>query len=323
MGIAGHFYSSVMSLRNYAFDKDLIKSIKFNKPIISVGNLSMGGTGKTPMVALLIESFQEKGLKVGVVSRGYGGRYKGVDKVKPGAITQYGDEMSMLNERYPDTPIYVCKKRTVAIKELIAKEAVDIVIADDAFQHRYFKRDVDVVLMDSTDARLGVFPSGRLRESLEGLKRADFVVITRSNEINKEGLYQKISPYLKEENIFWAKTTVSNIYSFSGVVAEPLKSSPIVLLSGVGNPESFEKTAKSFSVDFDSHKIFRDHYSYKQDDILKIESANPEASILCTEKDFIKLKNLKLKNKYYYIKINTEILGGSNEFISKVWTSLN
>lgn len=307
-----------MELRNFAFNQGVLPSVSFDKPIISVGNISMGGTGKTPMVAYLVDLLQSENKKIGIVSRGYGGKYSGVQRVKEGYVEAFGDEVSMLQARYPQVPIYVCKKRVQAIEKLIEDEVVDIIIADDGFQHRYFKRSIDIVLMDSTDKRLKVFPSGRLREPMSGLKRADIVVITRSDRKEKTSLYKEINEYVSEDNIYWGKTVPYDIQSFEGNAQDSLGDESVVLFSGIGNPKGFEKTVKSFSINYNNHYIYKDHFDYTQKKIDELEKKHPESSFLCTEKDFIKIKNFQLKNNYYYLKINTEIIGNKSEFDAKI-----
>ncbi|MCB0357639.1 MAG: tetraacyldisaccharide 4'-kinase, partial [Bdellovibrionales bacterium] len=182
-------YSSVLKFRNYSYDNKIFKIHQVTKPVISIGNLTVGGTGKTPIVDHLLYWTRAKGIKAGVVSRGYGGSYDGVKKVPLTADPNiYGDEPCMLAMRNIDTPIYVCADRVHAANTLIGNEKVDVVIADDAFQHRRLYRDLDIVVVDLLEPKenYSSLPFGRAREPIQSMKRADVIILNKANLVTEQ-----------------------------------------------------------------------------------------------------------------------------------------
>lgn len=212
-------YGSVMGVRNKLYDKQVLRSHRLNIPVLSVGNITSGGTGKTPIVALLAEEFSKRGLDVAIVSRGYGGEERGPKRVPAsGDVARaFGDEPAFLASKLPRIPVYVARDRVAGV-EAIAKECFSrspisvherdckglsssdvatssaygsqLVISDDGFQHRRLARDFDVVLLDATQAKWQYrsLPLGRARESFASLSRAQFVFVTKTNLASKEHL---------------------------------------------------------------------------------------------------------------------------------------
>lgn len=182
-------YDLVMRIRNKMYDSGKLKTYKFDKPIVSVGNLTMGGTGKTPIICKLLHFWAlEQGLRPAVISRGYKSKVRGVAKVHLDIKTNYfGDEPAMVVNRFPNVPFYIGADRVAVVESVLANESVDIIFADDAFQHRQFHA-VDIVDLECTEDKMNyqVLPAGRGRERVSGLKRADYIILNKVNLVAPE-----------------------------------------------------------------------------------------------------------------------------------------
>jgi tetraacyldisaccharide 4'-kinase len=325
-------YYLITSFRNFAYDNKIFKIIKVDRPVISIGNITAGGTGKTPIVDLLIKHCLSKNKKCGIISRGYGGSYKGIVKVPQDADPSiYGDEPSMLAKKNPNCPIYLCKDKVKAAQELISKENVDVIIADDAFQHRRLFRDVDVVVIDALESikNYRLLPWGRAREAISHLKRADFLILNKLNFINsdeKNKLLDFLSKNkMKSEFYINGNYKVSEYENFGG--SPVLPSDNYLLVSGIGNPKSFEALLLQNKLNFKNHMVFADHHNYTLEDINNIVNKTKEIgvkNILTTEKDAIKLQLLTNKHSdlnWHITKLKVELLGAEklNEKIDRLF----
>ncbi|MCB0422539.1 MAG: tetraacyldisaccharide 4'-kinase [Bdellovibrionales bacterium] len=302
-------YSIVSRIRNFAYDKKLFKSDSIKTPILSVGNITAGGTGKTPIIAEIIEWCMKENIKVGVISRGYKGNYSGVVKVNGADLEKgpefYGDEPYMLALRYPNVPIYLCPQRVRAAQALETHEQVDFIVADDAFQHRQLQRSYDLVVLDMMEPLENYLPLpvGRARESLSSLHRAQFVVLNKVNLGTAENLVSMV----KLLNQSWSDRgnipnprIVESKYGLLRILKPDfpeviwMKSSePVMLLSGIGNPKSFEKMMQQEGISFSHHFILPDHAEYSLQtvkNILESQRSCGAKQILTTEKDFVKLR---------------------------------
>jgi tetraacyldisaccharide 4'-kinase len=292
-------YQGLTGFRNWMYNMRVLRASHVDAKVISVGNLTMGGTGKTPMTIHLIEELHKRGYKCGVVSRGYKREEKGVLVVDPSAKSAahtYGDEPTLIKATFPDVPVLVGERRVAAAKALLASNKVDFIVADDAFQHRRLHRDLNLLLIDATEPirNYRVVPVGRARESLApALKRADLLVITKANLVPPEQLTSVVD-WLESKVI---KPTVIGDYEFKGfrrmkggTVEQELKDK-VYMVSGVAKPEAVEKTIEG-KVKFVRHKSFPDHHKYTN---LEVEEILDEASqmqarwVLTTAKDSMKL----------------------------------
>jgi len=283
-------YSSVMFLRNLLYDQRMLPIRRFPVPIISVGNLTLGGTGKSPMTAWLCQFFIEQNRHPGLVSRGYGT-----------VADQSNDEFLELARRFPAIPHLQHTRRAEAIQKLLHTEQVDVVILDDAFQHRQVARDIDIVLLDAT-APFGfghVFPRGTLREPLGSLHRADVALLTRSDLADEEER-QKIRQQVLAINpkIIWGETihvptALMSLDSSSAESIDLVRGQSALAFCGIGNPSAFRKTLEQCGVRVEKLIPFPDHYWYTPRDIDELARTAKELSssfILCTMKDLVKLK---------------------------------
>lgn len=322
-------FGAVVKLRNWAFDQGFIESQECSVPVISVGNLTVGGTGKTPFSLYLLQEFQKRGVKAGLISRGYKGQYQGVTEVDlERDWNVFGDEPSMIKRRFPQTPVFLSAKRSEAARLLTEKYSVDLILADDAFQHRYLERDMDIVLLDATQSpeEYHLLPWGRMREPWSALERADWVVMTKTNLLPVPEREERIKFLESHLRGFQARRLQADLVPRlledtrgQAVFAESLGA--YFLISGIGRPQSFEETAERFfKRPAEKHFIFSDHHFYQTEDINRILRALPEkASLVTTEKDFIRLRSFsELRQRLTVLRVGFEITGATNEFWNEV-----
>ena len=286
-------WCSVVAVRNFLYDQRMLSTHRFSVPIISVGNLTLGGTGKSPMVAWLCRFFLDQNLRPGLVSRGY-------QKLS----SEGNDEFREMSHRFPTVPHLQDRNRVKAIQKLLQTEQVDRIILDDAFQHRRVERNIDLVLLDAT-APFGfghVFPRGTLRESINGLRRADIALLTRS-DLADEAERQKIRERVLSinPNIIWGETIhvptslISAPFSAQSFSAEPITSisgRSVLAFCGIGNPAAFQKTLEQCGAHVAKLIPFPDHYHYTSRDADALIQTAKELgtdSILCSMKDLVKL----------------------------------
>ncbi|MBN1782991.1 tetraacyldisaccharide 4'-kinase [bacterium] len=298
-------YGAVTGLRNRLYDAHIIKSFRLNARVISVGNITVGGTGKTPVVAAIARSLQARGKRVVIQSRGYGRKSHGFLMVSDteSVLTTAacaGDEPYMLATTLPGIPVIVGADRLEACRNAIAHFGPDILILDDAFQHRCIRRDMDVVTMD-TSAPWGngaLLPAGPLREAKHHLKRADIVVLTRAHEPDqKERRKQDVGRWTNAPVTFSEHKPVEWIHLKSGapMPLTAFENEQAIALSGIANPDSFLDTLRSCAVEPLEMMRFPDHHWYTPNDLKKIArvAAKHQASlILTTEKDGVRLEGL-------------------------------
>lgn len=283
-------YSGITGLRNFAFDRGILSSYRPQVPTIAVGNLAMGGTGKTPMIEFLIEQFADK--KIAVVSRGYGRKTKGLLKVDPqGSANDFGDESLQIAQKYP-VSVWVSEKRKLGVQAAEAAGA-QLILLDDAFQHRYVKAHRYLLL--STYHRPffkdAVVPAGYLRESAHGARRAQHLIFTKGP--------QDLAPSQKQEYLAKAgKYSAAQVYfthleykSVSNQWGQSLKAnSKIALITAIANTQALRaQLEQGFQIE--EHWAYRDHHSFEKSDLLAhLAKAKAENwALVCTEKDWVKL----------------------------------
>ena len=290
-------YESLIRLRNYGYDHSILTVKKASAPVISVGNLTLGGTGKTPLVAWLAHWFAQHNKKPAIISRGY--------KAKTG---QLSDEAAELKILLPTVPHYANKQRIIVAREAVAKGS-DVLLLDDGFQHRQISRDLNLVTIDATDPfgcnRL--FPRGLLREPLWGLKRADALVLTRTDQVSiktRNEIQEQCFQFVGSHDKPWIETEhrPSNLRLVDGTT-QPLKTlqdKRILSLSAIGNPAAFHRTLTTLGHEPVATLTFPDHHTYTTDDIHRIsEKTESEGAeiIVTTLKDLVKLPLASVRNR--------------------------
>jgi tetraacyldisaccharide 4'-kinase len=302
-------YRLVMSARNLLFDRSLRSRYSLAVPVVSIGNLTAGGTGKTPLTALLLKELSARGHRLSVVSRGYGGTHRGPARVPTmgGSAREFGDEPYWLATRFPEIPVVICRDRVEAVRVLVnGGEVQDLVFADDAFQHRRLRREFDIVVLDASEPEWHYrpLPVGRMREPFSALRRAHAVVITKCNLVEKpvrDKLRARILNWVPPSMVFELEAVLTGYSSLAGdtsLRAQGLDGKKVLLVSGIGRPEGFERLLANH-VDIAGHEIFRDHHPYTRDDFARIEEHALRLgveTIIVTEKDAVKMQAWRPRN---------------------------
>lgn len=283
-------YRGAIGLRNAGFDFGIRKLRRVNVPVISVGNLTTGGTGKTPIVALVVQILQQQGRIPGIISRGY----RSVDG-------QANDEKRVLERLCPGVPHEQNSSRYMAARKLISTTDIDTIVMDDGYQHRQLHRELDIVLIDATNP-FGydhLLPRGLLREPLTALKRADMVLITRSDMVAESVLaaieerVRKIEPKLAKR-IGRVEFHPFGLIDGQGrrYTMEELRDQPVMLVSGIGNPEAFAETCRRVGLRVEATQWFPDHHHYTKEELIEIvdrASSRGINRIVTTVKDLVKI----------------------------------
>lgn len=287
----------------------------------------MGGTGKTPVTLALIGLIKDKGFSCGVVSRGYQRRKKGVLPVAlgPSAAVDFGDEPVLIKSSFPEIPVMVGEKKVAAAKKLLIDQPVDFLICDDAFQHRSLHRDLNLLLLDTTEdmKNYRVLPVGRARESiLPALRRVDYFVLTKTNLATSDQLKDLIF-WIKEKSekpVLLAAFGLNGFRSLSGELVQTLPDSAY-LVSGVAKPSTVEQVLEG-RVKIVKHKIFGDHHRYTH---LEVEAILDEAShlqarwILTTSKDATKLRSFHgLHGRLWIVDVGVKFEGDIKAFYADI-----
>jgi tetraacyldisaccharide 4'-kinase len=272
------FLSSIFGVgvqaRNALYDRGIARAQKVQGAVVSIGNLSVGGSGKTPFVLVLGELLKARGLKFDILSRGYGRRTRGVARVDPGGLPQeFGDEPLLLARRL-EVPVIVGEDRYAA--GLFAEKSCgqQLHLLDDGFQHRALARDFDIVLITPEDARDCLLPVGRLREPLASLSRADAIVLT-------SGASPELFPL--NGKLVWR---VRRGISLTNVPAR------LVVFCGIARPQNFLMQLRTAGIEPVAQALFRDHHAYTEQDIqdlLKLRQQSEAEGFVTTEKDAINL----------------------------------
>ena len=309
-------YRIIVSLRNHAFDRGWRAVHKVDVPVISVGNLTLGGTGKTPFVAWISKWLIQQGIKPAIVSRGYkqDREYR-------------NDEARELAEKIPDVPHVQNPDRVEAAQAAIKQHAAEAIVLDDGFQHRRLARDLDFVLIDSLEP-FGfdyIFPRGTLREALSSLRRADAVALTRVDRISKERLadlkriIQSIAPKATWVELVYRAACLINRGGES-VSLNELRDARVCGFCGIGNPENFAGTLAGEAWRVQQCKEYPDHHHYTQGDcdwLSKFAADCDATAVLCTHKDLVKVRSLWQSSIPLYAVIQeTDIQSGEAELVS-------
>jgi len=297
----GWLASLFVRSRNWAFDRGISHSKEPPLPVISVGNVTLGGTNKTPFVEMITRGLSKRGLRPGIVSRGYGGSTEGPHVFRGGKAdrNRVGDEPLLLSNRLPGIFVAVSRDRFGDIRAL-SKRGVQIVVADDGFQHRKLGRDLDVVLVDAAcpfgNGRL--VPGGILREPVESLRRAHIVVMTKVDQVSPEAvqrLYDRLCRVVPRRKIFRSSLRIERWCLWNGSEFEGVQKPSgrtVVAFSAIGNPRSFLSTLSGQGVEVIEEVRFKDHHRYTSEDLKRIERIyrlSGAFGVACTEKDVYNL----------------------------------
>lgn len=319
-------YGGAVRTRNRLFDVGVLRQEKIGCPVVSVGNLTVGGTGKTPMVMLLAGLLRKWGLRPAVLSRGYGGKSRsGVLVVSDGRSVlagpeEAGDEPVLIARRLRDVPVLAGPKRVITGRYALEHFDIDAILLDDGFQHRYLARDLDIVLLDSRQP-LGngfVLPRGPLREYPSALERAGLIAFTRSEDGAAPPVDGRLSAILSRRPSLRTRIRPTALIGPEGT-EQPLSvlaGKRVFAFAGIAQPDSFPQTLEDLGGVIAGFRAFPDHHRYTAEDLGRIEQDAGLARadvVLATEKDLVKLQGLpRALSRLFALAVETEILEGAD-----------
>lgn len=312
--MASQPYGLAVAVRNGLYERGWLTSERVGIPVVSIGNLTAGGTGKSPTCVFLARWFRQRGLRVAILSRGYKALQDGMN-----------DEAKELEVLLPDVPHLQSPDRVTTAKIAMEELEMELLLLDDGFQHRRLQRDLDIVLLDATEP-FGygfLLPRGVLREPLRALRRADIILATRADQVDGQRLaairttvqrYNPRAAWIEAEHagVGWCNA--------SGIEAtlESKCGQSVLAVSAIGNPKAFEATLRKQGLDVVDHLIFPDHHPFSQQDIAGIERRASECqvapqAIVCTGKDLAKLGADRLGRwELWALKIEMRIRTGAD-----------
>jgi tetraacyldisaccharide 4'-kinase len=267
-------YGAAVRLRNELYDRGMLTVNRIEGPVVSIGNVTVGGSGKTPLLILLGELLQQRGIAFDVLSRGYRRKTQGVAIVDPnGSASDYGDE-PLLIARTLGVPVIVGEDRRQAGEMAEATFGPQLHLLDDGFQHRGLARDFDIVLVTPTDARDSLLPSGRLREPIASLARADAVVLTNDTSATALRLQNQLVWRVRRD------------------IVPPETLEPCFAFCGIARPENFFAQLEAAQVVLAGTRVFRDHHRYTDEDVRELQRLRQQTgapAFVTTEKDAVNL----------------------------------
>lgn len=288
-------YRLIVGVRNKLYDRGLLKSHRASVPVLCVGNLTTGGTGKTPLVAWLARFVAEKGLRPAILTRGYKAR----TTETPHGVTTNSDEPAELAQGCPGVPVIVNGDRVAGAAEAVRNHDAQVLLMDDGFQHRRLGRDLDIIAIDAT-VPFGygrLLPAGFLREPVSSLKRAGAVVVTRSDQVSEDTLSQ-IESRIRQvrPDLVIARSVHAPIGARRSdgpdIGLDELQGKKVFAFCGLGNPKAFFATVQACGCLLAGSQAFNDHHAYTDDDLAKLhETARSKGAelLLTTQKDWTKI----------------------------------
>ncbi|MBN1786953.1 MAG: tetraacyldisaccharide 4'-kinase [Sedimentisphaerales bacterium] len=320
LSVFAFFYGIAIALRNFFYNYSILKSKKVASAVISIGNITVGGTGKTPLVAWLSNYFAEKNISTAILTRGY--------KMK---ASHQADEPMLLAKSCPGAKVVINPDRLAGAQRAMAEYDAKLLIMDDGFQHRRLARDVDIVTIDATQpfGRDKLLPAGLLRESVNSLKRADAVVITRSDQVQQIKIDQIKDRILQiNPNMVFAaaihKPRCIKLIKDETLALDVLKDRKIYAFCGIGNPPAFFQTLDELALNIVGTKVYNDHHRYTASDIEAIasDSRYKQADmIVTTQKDWIKTALLymdKFDIPFAFLAVEIEFVTGRQEIMTLI-----
>lgn len=332
---AAFLYKAGVTFRHRLFDWGVLKSERFDIPVVCIGNITVGGTGKTPMAEMVI-AYMSQTHNVALLSRGYGRRTKGYREViETSHYRDVGDEPLQIKLKFPDTVVAVCEKRAEGIRRICAEHPeVDLIVLDDGFQHRYVEPKVNIVMIDATRPiqHDRMLPAGTLRDLPEELHRAHYFIVTKCPErmapIDRR-ILRKVLIQVAYQKVYFTR--------FESFMPQPLypeeasreplaAAQQVIALSGIGNPRPFLDTLRA-RYDLVAEMTLDDHHVYRVRDLSRIGALlakHPGAVVVTTEKDAVKLTNRdkipeEIRSKLYYLPINISFIEDSaTDFLQRL-----
>ena len=317
-------YGFITSLRNFLYDNNIFKSYSYNIPVIAVGNLNVGGTGKTPQIEYLIRLLSSN-YKIAVLSRGYKRKSSGFILADANTDAEIlGDEPFQYFKNFSNIQVAVDADRKNGIDCLLAQTLKpEVILLDDAYQHRSVKAGFYILLTAYDDLFCDdyLLPTGNLRENRYGAKRANVIIVTKCPpniaKLQQEEIKMKLQYYLKQNDklveIFFSCVIYDDkVYNDNESFAiKEIRLTPKILLAGIANPKPFFDYLQS---DYDQIMIFEDHHHFSESEIRSIKNKASEKIIITTEKDFVRLNSKILKKQLFYLPIKSQLMANQETF---------
>ena len=318
-------YWLVTFVRNWLYDVGFFKSKSYNLPIIAIGNLSAGGTGKTPHTEYLIRLLKDK-YKIAVLSRGYKRSTKGfVLANETISAAELGDESYQIHTKFSDVSVAVCEDRQTGIENLISAINPDVILLDDAFQHRKVKASFYILLTAYDDLFSDdyILPFGNLRESAIGKNRANLVIVTKCpaalSDQEQEQVKQKLD--VNVPIFFTAIDYDTEVFSAEkSINVSDVISKEKVIVAGIAKPKYFIDYLNSGK---DKVMIYPDHHNFSDQEILELNAIAQDKMLVTTEKDYVRLNGEINSDKLFYLPIKVKFLNSENEFQPLILKNIN
>lgn len=316
-------YQTVASIRNYFFDKGIYASKAYEIPVIAVGNLSVGGTGKTPQIEYLIRLFTQHNYKIATVSRGYKRKTKGMIVANAThTAADLGDEPFQFYTKFPNVTVVANSNRVEAIDFLLKQvDKPDVVLLDDAMQHRKVSAGFYIMLTAFNDFFYDdlVLPAGNLRESRHGATRANCVIVTKCptniSEADKHFIINKINKYTPKTPVYFSEIAYDNyVYNESNRILISSLDTNYIAVAGIAKPEPFFSKLQKGNI---LTIPYPDHYDFKMSDVSDILQKASGRKIITTEKDYMRLKGKISDDQLYYLPIETSFLFNEASIFNK------
>lgn len=314
-------YFLITLTRNWSYKIGLFRSTSYSFPVICVGNLNTGGTGKSPMTEYLIRLLQDQ-YRTTILSRGYGRKTKGyIQLSSENMAIEVGDEPLQFAKKFPNANVVVCEDRRDGIERITKTLGEpEVLLLDDAFQHRAVEAGFSILLTTYGDLYVDdyLLPAGNLREPRSGSKRANLIVVTKCPShlslADQQDLTRRIGAQNDQEVFFATISYAAFVHGDLKRSIYDLKGVEIKVLTGIANPTPFIAHLKAEGLDFE-HIAFGDHHNYTSREIQELDT---EGVILTTEKDYVRLEGQFKKAQLYYLPIETQLLNKADLFNSKI-----
>lgn len=329
-------YAWIIAARNRAFDKGVLESRTYDIPTICIGNISVGGTGKTPHTEYLVKLLKDK-YRTAILSRGYGRKSKGYVKAHEGIdMHTIGDEPFQIKNKFDNISVAVCEKRVTGMENLLHEEPeLQVILLDDAYQHRYVKAGMNILLIDSNRPiwQDCILPFGRLRESISGIRRADIVIITKCNNISdkQQAWCEKYIKGIKEVPVFYSTMKYGETYPIFPKIAKKKRAGitegmHVLLVTGIAKPEPLRKEIERQGARVTLMQ-YGDHHNFTAEEFMDIaekfrQIKDDNKTIITTEKDATRLVKdpsvpQVIKENIYALPIEVEILNDRKKMFNQ------
>lgn len=336
-------YRAAVRIRNAGYDAGWLRQARLPCPVVSVGNLTVGGAGKTTCVAFLASKLTRQGRRVAILSRGYGGTRPTpyVLNTRDGALHVNGqpeqpdglpDEPHMLAMQLPGVPVVIGPSREQTGRLILRQQRPDVIVLDDGLQHRRLARDLEIILVNAMMPLDGwaLFPRGPMREPLSALRRADVVLITKADQsLDRVAALQErvamLNPRAAVATAIHEPEGLWDALSSEPVPMDRLGSSRVALVSSIGDPESFEDTVRRLGAAMAAHLRFPDHHRYDAQDwqgIARAAAASKAAALVTTEKDLMRLRDVARASPapmpVWVLRVGMRLVSGEEELDARL-----